>query len=126
MKGAVEALGIVSLGCDLGIDLGVRLHLDAAAALGILERRGVGRVRHLDVASLWLQEKELKKIIEMRKVPGLENPADLATKYLTRDKIDKCCGLLGNSFVDGRSETTANLHSVGASACCAAPPFASW
>ena len=88
------------------------LHLDAAAALGILERRGVGRVRHLDVASLWLQEKELRRIIEMHKVPGLENPADLATKHLTRDKIDKCCGLLGYSFVDGRSATTANLHSI--------------
>ena len=48
----------------------------------------------------------------MRKAPGLEDPADLATKYLPRDKIDKCCGLLGYSLVDGRSETTANLHSV--------------
>ena len=82
----------------------------------------MGRVRHLDVASLWLQKKEFKKIIEMRKVPGLENPADLATKYLTRDKIDKCCGLLGYSFVDGRSETTANLHSVVGSVDSGASP----
>ena len=36
VKGAAKALGIVSLGKDLGIDIGVRLHLDAAAALGIL------------------------------------------------------------------------------------------
>ena len=112
VKGAVEALGIVSLGKDLGIDVGVRLHLDAAAALGILERRGVGRVRHLDVASLWLQEKELRRIIEMHKVSGLENPADLDAKHLTRYKIDKCCDLLGYSFVDGRSTTTSNLHSI--------------
>ena len=70
VKGAAEALGIVSLGCDLGIDLGVRLYLDAAAALGILERRGVGRVRHLDVGTLWLQEQQLRKVVELRKVPG--------------------------------------------------------
>ena len=73
VKGAVEALGIVSLATDLGIDVGVRLHLEAAAALRILERRGVGRVRQLDVASLCLQEKELRRIIEMHKVPGLKN-----------------------------------------------------
>ena len=49
VKGATEGLGIVSLGRDLGLDLGIRLHLDASAALGILERKGVGKVRHLDV-----------------------------------------------------------------------------
>ena len=53
-KGVPEALGIVSLGKDLAIDIGVRLHLDAAAALEIVERRGVGRVRRLEVASFWL------------------------------------------------------------------------
>ena len=49
MKGAAEALGK-----ELGIDIGVRLQIDTAVALGILERRGVGRVRHLDVGPLWL------------------------------------------------------------------------
>ena len=53
-KGVPEALGIVSLGKDLAIDIGLRLHLDAAAALEIVERRGVGRVRRLEVASFWL------------------------------------------------------------------------
>ena len=67
VRGATEALGLVSLGEDMGISFGVRLHIDAAAALGILERTGVGRVRHLDVASLWLQEKELRRIIDMKK-----------------------------------------------------------
>ena len=54
VKGAAEGIGLVSLAKDLGIAIGVRLHIDAAAALGILERRGVGKVRHLDVGPLWL------------------------------------------------------------------------
>ena len=87
VKGAAEALGVVSLAKDLGISLGVRLHLDAAAALGILERRGVGKVRHLDVASLWLQEKELRKLIAMHKVSGLKNSSGISTKHLTRAKM---------------------------------------
>ena len=47
VKSASEAIGTVPLADDLGIKLRVRLHVDAAAALGILERQGVGRVRHL-------------------------------------------------------------------------------
>ena len=82
VKGAAESLGIVSLAADMGIELKVRLHMDAAAALGILERRGVGKVRHLDVGTLWLQEKQLRKVIEMNKVAGLLNPGDLLTKPL--------------------------------------------
>ena len=54
VKTACETLGSVALAQDLGIDLRVCLHIDAAAALGILERRGVGRVRHLDIGVLWL------------------------------------------------------------------------
>ena len=43
VKAVCEALGTVSLAEDLGLKLRLRLHVDAAAALGILERQGVGR-----------------------------------------------------------------------------------
>ena len=64
VKAACEAIGTVSLASDLGIELRVRLHVDAAAALGILERQGFGRVRHLDIGMLWLQEKQLRRLID--------------------------------------------------------------
>ncbi len=44
-----EGIGLISLSVDLGLQFKVRLHIDAAAALGIIERRGVGRVRHLNL-----------------------------------------------------------------------------
>ena len=40
MKGATEALGIQSLGRDLGIEMAVRVHADSAAAIGICEKNG--------------------------------------------------------------------------------------
>ena len=67
------------MAADLGIDLTVRIHVHASAALGILERRGVGRVRHLDVGTLWLQEQALRRALEFMKVKGTPNPADLMT-----------------------------------------------
>ena len=70
VKAACEAIGIVSLADDLGIGLRVRFHVDAAAAFGILERQGVGRVRHLDICVLWLQEQQLRRVVEVTKVFG--------------------------------------------------------
>ena len=112
VKGAAESVGIVSLGADLGLTLKVRLHMDAAAALGILERRGVGKVRHLDVGTLWLQEKQLRKIIEMHKVAGLLNPSDLLTKHLSRERVDCYSSMLNYRFADGRAAAAAKLHSI--------------
>ena len=74
VRGAAEGLGLISLSADMGFVFKVRLHINAAAALGIIKRRGVGRVVHLDVGTLWLQEQQLRKVIELRKVAGLESP----------------------------------------------------
>ena len=60
VRAATEAIGFISLAADMGIDIGGIMHVDASAALGILERRGVGRVKHLDVGALGLQELQLR------------------------------------------------------------------
>ena len=86
---ACEAISTVSLADDLGIELRVRLHVDAAAALGILERHCVGRVRHLDIGVLWLQEQQLRRVVEVTKVLGTSYPADLMTKHLGQEALDK-------------------------------------
>ena len=67
VRATSEALGMVSLAADFGVELQTRIHVDASAALGILERRGVGRVRHLDVGALLLQEQHLRRIVEFVK-----------------------------------------------------------
>ena len=70
VRAACEGLGMIALADDFGVDLQARLHIDASAALGVLQRQGVGRVRHLDVGVLCLQEQQLKRIIELTKVSG--------------------------------------------------------
>ena len=60
VRRGAEGFGMLSLLNDVGLDARVSLHMDAAAALGVIQRRGVGRVRHPDVATLWLQEKQLQ------------------------------------------------------------------
>ena len=80
VKGASVALGIKSMLKDLGVDVRIRLRTDASAAQGIAKRRGLGKIRHIEVAQLWLQEKVNNGDIEVMKVKGEGNLADALTK----------------------------------------------
>ena len=110
VRGVAGGIGLISLSADLGLRFKVRLHSDAAAALGIIESRGVGRVRHVNAETLWLQEQQFRKVIELKNVAGLENPSDLLTKHLTQERIDHYCELTGYSFAGGRPSSTSGLH----------------
>ena len=88
-KGCSQGLGLQSIARDLGLSLKVIVFTDAAAAIGIVRRRGLGRVRHLDVSDLWVQERVRNGDIEIRKVAGADNPADALTKILLRPSLVK-------------------------------------
>ena len=87
VKGAAEGLALRSLIADLGEECALRVHVDSSAAIGICRRTGVGKIRHLDTRLLWAQELVREKVIEVIKVPGEQNPADLMTKHLGADVI---------------------------------------
>ena len=112
VKGATEALGLVTLCKDMGKVMGVKLNLDAAAAKGILERQGISKVRHIDVNVLWLQQQVAKKIVPLVKVDGTENCADLLTKHLTTMIQEKHVKMMKLEFRDGRAQSAAKLHAI--------------
>ena len=112
VRGATEALGMCSLMGDLGRTMGIQMHIDAAAAKGIIERRGLSKVRHIDVNVLWLQEVCARRQIPVAKVPGEENPADLTTKHLTSILIDRNIKRMRLRFQEGRASKAADLHVV--------------
>ena len=87
VKGSSVALGIQSVVNDLGMGTKVKIHTDASAAKGIASRRGLGKVRHIEVNQLWVQEKVAKGEIDLIKIPGTENRADALTKYVEGDKL---------------------------------------
>ena len=60
MRGASQAIGIKSMLYDMGVDTDIEINTDASAAKGIASRKGVGRVRHIEVHQLWVQEKVSK------------------------------------------------------------------
>ena len=73
------------------------LCIDATAGMGIASRRGAGRIRHIHTPSLWLQKAVADGHVQVSKVAGDVNPADLGTKYLDRRSIEKIwqqCGFV--------------------------------
>ena len=72
---------------DLGVKRGIKLKTDASAAKGIATRRGLGKVRHIEVSQLWLQEKVQRGDVEVVKIPGKINKADALTKPVGGEKI---------------------------------------
>ena len=55
-EGVAQGLGAQAVALDLCIKLDINTRTDASAAIGIVPRRGLGRVRHLATTDLWLQE----------------------------------------------------------------------
>ena len=57
VRAAGIALGQQSLLRDFGHDVRVRVWTDSSAAIGICQRQGLGRLRHIETQSLWIQQK---------------------------------------------------------------------
>ena len=56
VKTASEGLGIQSVAKDLGLSCRLNLHLDALATMCLVNRRGLGKAKHVDKQNLWIQE----------------------------------------------------------------------
>ena len=102
--GIAQGLGLQSMARDLGFEIKIRVHTDATAALGICRRRGLGKIRHLDVTDLWCQEKVRSGAVTLLKVLGTENPADIITKYTDRAILEKMLGLMTLRQMPRRAE----------------------
>ena len=104
-KAGAEALGVQSLFSDFGHSVNLEVHSDATAAIGICKRNGLGRVRHLAVADLWVQQRVKLGQLRLLKLPGKENPSDVLTKYRSRDECFALLARLGISLVPGRPQS---------------------
>jgi hypothetical protein len=82
-RAAAEGLGLQALLRDLGWDACVRVWVDSSAAKSIASRIGLGKLRHLEVKFLWIQDMLKNKKIQIRKIRGDANPADNLTKPKT-------------------------------------------
>ena len=89
VKGSSVGLGARSVLRDLGCSVRICVMTDSSAAKGMASRKGLGKVRHVEVNQLWVQQKVGSGEIELKKVEGVNNLADALTKYVDQDGINK-------------------------------------
>ena len=111
IRGSGQGLGYQALLEDLGIKAPLRVWTDSSAAIGICSRQGLGKMRHLDTHTLWIQQAVRSKRIDLRKVLGEENPADLLTKHSSSQaKLEYLVTLFGCRYSDGRPSSAPMLR----------------
>ena len=61
VKGASQGMGLKAIAVDLGVTYEgpIQINADASAAIGMASRLGLGKVRHIEVTQLWIQEKSI-------------------------------------------------------------------
>ena len=98
VEAVLRGKGVISLMREVGfgeVESTVNVATDSSAALGIANRVGLGKVRHLDVQLLWIQQQQLRDRLTFVKIPGVKNPADVLTKFLGRDVMTKLLKAVG-------------------------------
>ena len=102
VKASQEVLGLMSLWKDASETTRGHVMGDASAAIAIIRRMGVGKVRHLNTSWLWVQEKEASREWQYHKVKGSDNSANLFTKALEHDSVRWHSEAMGCEFTFGR------------------------
>ena len=62
----------------------VQLYGDNSANHGMIQRQGAGKVKHLTVRQLWLQQQSELGLCLHAKIPRAINTADMLTHYWNR------------------------------------------
>ena len=73
----------------------IYVYTDSSGARGILQRQGVGRLRHLSCRVLWLQALIANGTIRLCSVSGHVSLADIGTKRLLASRLRNLMAVLG-------------------------------
>ena len=89
-RGVLQGLFLLSFWAE-AVDqhLSCCIHSDSKAGLAIAARRGVGRVKHLEVRQLFVQQVICTGRISLQKCAGHENVADFGTRPLDAHALYK-------------------------------------
>ena len=102
VRSTSEGMGMISIMKEFDIEAKLRVKGDAVAAIGIVRRQGLGRIRHLAVADLWIQQRSKDGSVSYEKLDGTKNTSDILTKPVEGEVLSRHMGELGFEFAEGR------------------------
>ena len=106
VRSTSEGLGMIAIMKEFDIECDLTVKSDAVAAIGIVKRQGLGRVRHLAVADLWVQQRAKGGEVSYVKLDGKRNTSDMMTKAVEKEVIMRHMQSLGLQWRSGRHEAT--------------------
>ena len=109
VKGGGEGLGIKGIVEDMGWPIGIEIRTDASAAVGMVNRRGLGKTKHVETNQLWIQGHVYRGTIRIKKVGTGENLADAMTKPVDAGILEKHLEGVGCWIANGRHEDMPRL-----------------
>ena len=111
VRASCETIGLCQLASEFGLSFSGRVFADASAALGVVHRRGAGKLRHVRIGSLWVQEAHRAGVLDFHKVAGTDNPADLFTKGLKVEPMRHLMRKLSVEYRVGSAQARLKLMS---------------
>ena len=115
VKGASQSLGLLALASDMGHDMHATVHSDSSAAIGITQRKGLGKLRHIRVQMLWVQDGLKRREYSLQKIDGADNVSDILTKNVDAGTLTKHLSTMHYMTMSGRASgapTLALLHNL--------------
>ena len=108
-------LGAKAIFWDLGVNLTepIVIKSDASAAIAVANRIGIGKVRHIEVSQLWLQQEVYRGNICIEKVSGTKNLADALTKAVDGKTLRDHIEAIGAQVNDTRHPLAPKLEYEG-------------
>ena len=97
------------MAADLGEKFGVRVWTDSDAGRSVANRRGLGKLRHLEVKFLWVQDVVREGRLQVKRVNGTENIADHLTKPIGQFELNQAIVRAGG-MIESRSRRTAHAR----------------
>ena len=94
-EGATRGMGMQTIMEEIGLAPRlemIRVYTDSAAAKSFVATRGLGKMRHVEVKLLWMQEAVRRGRLLVGKVLGTANVADSLTKYHNVGKLVELWG----------------------------------
>ena len=92
-------------------DMDFLVYTDSSSAKSLAQRRGVGRLKHVDLRHLWVQSCVRRKLLRLKKIGTKNNVADLNTKNLSVARRRYLFGLCGLSE-DQKKITISNTTDI--------------
>ena len=122
VKMSTELLGIIQLMGEWNHKVEAEVLADSTTALAVVNRKGNGKMRHVKIGKLWIQQKREDGELKYEKVLGTKNPADMMTKHIKAADIEVQLERMSMRIEEGRAKEGLKLQMLRQADGAGGPP----